>query len=316
MDSSSTSHQTRALSPYDIAFRKLIDEEAAKGDENTLTDTFASDINAVSSLCVMTNLPIGDLEICLRNHWYIAFQAATNYDWMNSKQDTLVRLILGAQTMGILSRQSSGIMCQTSAGRIWSDLPYLTEDALNVSLQSANLTVHKRRNLASFLARLASVGICNDALAGCALIVFREALESPRQFDNSKADQEGLSVAGFAPILLAWLMFASDRLIALSSQSFNGFNEGTSGLGELAQDAGLTGSGFSPSRWRFWKHRLETLAQLEKDAPFASFASSFDGYQEGQHWKESFRQCLLFMKNSAERHNGILTEAGWLTCTF
>lgn len=51
------------------------------------------------------------------------------------------------------------------------------------------------------------------------------------------------------------------KLIALINKSFTTVDPEASALGELAQSAHVTSSGFSKSRWLFWRQRLDEISQ-------------------------------------------------------
>jgi hypothetical protein len=243
----------------------------------------------------MSDFPFEIFEIELHDLWYTIIQAAKNYDHFNAKQDTLLRQILSAREMGTLTRtvmiggSNETVIAQTSAGRIWSGLPFLRQDIRDAWKESLDLSIDHRRNLAAFIAKLVSVGTCNDGLAGCALLTFRDALETPRRLTASENGSE-VPVADLLPAVAAWLLSASDKLIALSSTAFHEFDPEFAVLGELAHNAQVTPGGFSPARWKFWKGRLELISQGNKAIA-----------EEAQH-------CLGIMKYSVERTNTVLTE--------
>jgi len=188
--------------------------------------------------------------------------------------------ILRAREMGTLSQTISGIngaqntvITQTSDGNIWTDLPFLVKGFHAAWADSNKLSVEHRKNLSSFLARLVAIGICNNALAGCALMAFRDALETPIPLETSHSNS-GRTLEDLLPALHMWLLFAPDKLIRLSEEKFDLQNPETALPGKLALDAGITEGGFSPPRWRFWKTRLEALVQ--PDSEWATFSVGND----------------------------------------
>jgi len=193
----------------------------------------------------------------------------------------------------------------TTGGQIWSDVPFLVQDAMSMSKQLLNSSTNQGRNFAAFLAKLTSAGLCNDAFASCALIIFSEALEFPGQLEGLNNGSE-TSISDLIPPVLAWLVFASDRLIALSEVSFNILNTEASAPGPLARDAGVDSYGFSPARWIFWKKRLEELSQ---NLGRSTYVFSFNVRENNGLWTTSAFHCLRLMKDSGEHINGVLTEA-------
>lgn len=152
------------------------------------------------------------------------------------------------------------------------------------------MSVTHRQNFAAFVARLVSFGICNGALAGCALLTFREALEFPRR---TTASDDGLetTIAGLLPAVFAFLLFAADKIVALSDKSFSDIDVQFSELGQLAQDAQVASSGFNSSRWTFWKERLTSISKCEQ-----------------QKVGEEAGRCLKVMNYIVKQRSGRLNE--------
>src|SRR2546430_14946422 len=101
------------------------------GEPYTLLETVASTIHAISVRCSISDLPFHTFEIELHDLWYIFIQAARNFSYHNSKQDSLVRYILSTKEMGTMTRtittdnSSEDQVIHVSDGNIWSDLPFL-----------------------------------------------------------------------------------------------------------------------------------------------------------------------------------------------
>ncbi|MCJ1246901.1 hypothetical protein MMC30_004112 [Trapelia coarctata] len=248
------------------------DQDAARGDNNTLLDTIESHIPVLSSRCVLSDIPFPDIERGLRQLWYTVIQAGKAFSYDNCKQDTLVMRILYAREMGTLTRtrdvlgtdEKTSAVVRTADGVIWTDLPFLVRDIYEAWQSSMGMSVAQRKNFAAFTARLASVGVGNDALAGCALWIFREALERPRRATASDGGME-VPLAELLPAVWAWLWFAGDKLVILSNRSFDGLGSEISALGDLAKSAGVVSGGFSPQRWIFWRTRLEAMGRWEEE---------------------------------------------------
>ena len=107
----------------------------------------------------------------------------------------------------------------------------------------------QRENISSFIARLVSVGVCGNVLSGCALLTFREVLETPSRSSAPNRGDES-SIKDLMGPLCSWLVYAPHRLMSLVSQSFNEFEDKEiSSLGELALQAGVSEPGFDPGQW-------------------------------------------------------------------
>jgi hypothetical protein len=173
----------------------------------------------------------------------------------------------------------------TQDGKIWKDLPFLVRDMTNYWIQeSGSMSTDQRRNFASFLAKLSAVGVADDKLCGCALIVLRDTLESTRRLnkaapgptvatdgqDHQKERErhqsnEDLSIAELLPAANMWLFNAPHKIIQLSDNSVNIFPPQVGMLGELARAEGVVpeSGGFSSQRWLFWVKRLEQIGKSE-----------------------------------------------------
>ena len=73
----------------------------------------------------------------------------------------------------------------THDGKIYKDLPFLIGDMADYWIRgSGGMSIDQRQNFASFQAKLSAVGIADDGICGCALIVLRDTLESTRPLDK------------------------------------------------------------------------------------------------------------------------------------
>ncbi|MCJ1246827.1 hypothetical protein MMC30_004036 [Trapelia coarctata] len=262
------------LKEFYADFRAKVDEDAAEGDGNTLCITVDSIIWATSRRCFVSNDPHRHFDSSLHMFCYTVIQAAKSYNAGNPMQERLVYHIMYAREMGTLTRplladNKSSVpipLAQTSDGsKIWSDLPFLAQYIRETwTRDSLSMSTKQRENFASFIARLASVRICGDGITGCAIWLFREALETPRRL-TAWEDSSEVPVAELLPALNGWLTFASRKLLSLVNQSYSEFSPEESALGELAQKAGLAPGGFNPSRWAFWRSRFEAIVQSSQE---------------------------------------------------
>ena len=243
-------------------------------------DAFRRFVWGLSFRYTQFHRPIIDHEFALHDIWYMLIEAAKNTDANDPSQDRLVVQVLSAKELGNLTwtplagdlNEREPQFAQTSQGKIWSDLPFLCQDIQKAWSQALELSSSHRYNLAAFIARLANLGICNDALSICGLSLLRETLETPRRLTASENGSE-VPIAELLPAVNLWLEHAPHKLIMLSNNSYNEFPAEEAGLGELAQQARVAPSGFSESRWLFWRKRLEEISrrgeeQVVKDALF------------------------------------------------
>jgi len=298
---------TAPLSPYSTLFRAQVDTEALLGDTNTLDVTLASGITAHTHRCLNSSLPINYLEQGLRDNWYVLVQAAKNYDWTNSKQDTLVQVILTARDRGTLSHritidgEEKFEPLETRNGKIWSDLPFLIIDLIEAwrSTMTAQISAKHRRNLTAFIARLCAVGFGNDASAAIPLMLFQQTLEVSRPLLSDPTESEVLSFSELLPSLTAWLVHASDKLVSLSEKnwllcplSFPQTIEAAPGFMDM-----------NPARFRAWRDRLEDLSLND------GVWEGLDPVASGEVRDEAAR-CRFMMMQAAARSSGVLYERG------
>ena len=81
------------------------------------------------------------------------------------------------------------------------------------------ITVAQRTNLASFIARAASVCVYGNVLTRCALLLFRDALEIPRRLRAADPGSE-IPVEEHLHALAAWMNFAPHKLALVTRKSF------------------------------------------------------------------------------------------------
>lgn len=264
----------RKLGPKTLASAKsywaLIDQsvsqEACEGDRNTLDGTMVTGVWTTIGRDVPYHPRL--LDFTVHSFWRTVLLAAQNYEAQNPKQDLILRHILVAREIGALTREAERVgeepvLALTSNGqRLWIDLPFLVEDFYRSWLaDSMDILPDQRRNLAAFIARLASVGVCGDELMGCALLVFRDVFETPRKLISADSGSE-VSVEDLLPAVAAWFDFAHHKLHGMVERSYGEFADAeAAALGQLASNGGISQPGFSPSRWSFWKQRVAEMSQ-------------------------------------------------------
>jgi Protein of unknown function (DUF3632) len=229
------------------------------------------------------------LEPDLHDLWFAYYHASRNITSAHANQDRLVVQLLTAGAMGVLTRRRSRAADSGSTSsvdydgereeavvgdngaRLWRDLPFLVEDMTAFWLQAEG-TPAERQNFASFLARLVGVGV-DDRLAGCALSILRDTLETDRPYlrperanDSAAAAATTPTVLDLLPIAGPWLLHANNAIFRLSEAAFAIFPDELGRPGELARAAGVERDGFSAPRLLFWVDRLR---QIGTDLPQA-----------------------------------------------
>ena len=257
--------------------RELYTESARKGgDGNDLWLSAASHISS-TSLRFQQSIagdPVEPFEWDMHDLWYLYIHASMNINDQCAEQDRLVVQILQMRELGVLVRKGENDdtteEARTSDGRIWKDLPFLIPDMTHFwLLHSGSLTSVHRQNLASFLAKLASVSVGGEKFCGLALIILRNALESSKPLSLAASDDEAISqntgIVDLLPAANSWLFHAGQQIIRLSDKSIDIFAPEVGMLGELARAEGGVpeNCGFSPQRWLFWFKRLEEIASDE-----------------------------------------------------
>ena len=159
------------------------------------------------------------------------------------------------------------------------------------------MSIDQCQNFASFLAKWSAVGVADDRLCGCALIVLHDTLESTRPLgkvtpcptvvserqdhrvgQDDHRSNEVISIAELLPAANAWIFHAGHKIIQLSDNSVNILSTQVRMLGELARAGGVVpeSGGFSPQKWLFWVKRLGEIEKSEmageEEAGIATFA--------------------------------------------
>jgi hypothetical protein len=303
------------------AIARAAREESAQmdGDENTLWQSAWSMSASVNSRLAELPSPPDPalLDIDMHDLWHMYWHGAIHTAPESPKLHRLVFGIIEAREQGILTAGGRGspvaeaeegdgssqqperrdhdeLQATTSDGsRIWTDLPFLVADMTSHWVNDcASMGSAQRLSGAQFLALLAAAGAApDDALCGIALIVLRDALETPRQLGrvgvtmgrDPGRQMHDLSIADLLPAANSWLFAAGRKLVLLSDAAAareDLFPEHVGRLGPLIVDApdagdGTSGrgmhGGFSPQRWIWWLRRLDEIASLAseggEDAP-------------------------------------------------
>ncbi|TGO39328.1 hypothetical protein BHYA_0056g00390 [Botrytis hyacinthi] len=277
-------------------FRSSVDESVRKHDPKlwnrarmfirSITQRYVNSIHSVHLIDVF--------EIDLHDLWYLFVETAKITPANEAEADRLVNQVIYARELGEISRivvlpegeinknqsgkqqdvQVESAITSTSA-RIWIDLPFLVTDLRDAwATYMMKMSMVERENLAGFTARLAALGVCGYELMSCALMLFREALETPRQLLESdaalKADHaNGIPLSEFLPAVLAWLWYGSYKILSLCARNEFSFKDDSANgnrewaeAGQLIEASGERQySGFNMRRWQFWKDRLEEVSQ-------------------------------------------------------
>ena len=259
------------------------------GNDNSLWRSVFGHISSTSSRYTRSGSSIRLFEWDMHDLWYLFFQASMNISGERAEQDRLVVQILCAREMGVLLRRGENMEvigeAVTHDGKIYKDLPFLVGDMTDYWIrESGSMSTDQRQNFASFLAKLSAVGVADDRLCGCALILLRDTLESTRRLgritpgptveserqyhqvgqDDHRSNQV-LNIAELLPAANAWILHAGYKIIQLSDNSVNIFSAQVGMLGELARAEGVMpeSGGFSPQRWLFWVKRLGEIEKSE-----------------------------------------------------
>jgi hypothetical protein len=227
----------------------------------------------------------------MRELWCNLIQGAKVTDAKHPAQDRLAGEIMHAREMGTLTRRMAvpdtepqgEVASQwieeeavTSDGKIWGDLPFLVEEIYGHWKKALELMARQRRNLSAFIARIASWGLRDPDLCLCGLWILRDALETPRAVVPTAANSEKGQVptADIVPAALVWFELCGHKIESLCLVNHD-FQD--SAVGDLARDDGVhPTTGFSISRWHFWKKRWDELSGCdhEETAAFAFRAAN------------------------------------------
>ena len=139
-----------------------------------------------------------------------------------------------------------------------------------------------------------------------ALDAFRVVLETGHMTHDTQTNDALAKTGGDAslenllPALSSWLGQDGEYLANLTLKETTNAGEETSNfeshmarLGPLAEQAKIEKPGFSPSRWRFWRSRLEELSKSSQSGSGAIEADvALDGFEKMKRWDEKVRNFL------------------------
>lgn len=254
-------------------------ESARTGNDRSLSAYRYSHLSSVNIRVSKSAAPIETFEWDLHDLWHAYYHAAINTSHESPNMDSLAFQLLQAKGQGVLMRRGSQVTdaeeAITSDGSIWTDLPFLVPDMTSYWIHDyAKMSASQRLNLASFLAKLACIGLNNDRLSGIALIVLRDALETRRpigdlndqEIENTLRLEADVSIGSLLLAVNAWLFTAGLKIIQLSDKQWNNCPTEVGKCGDLVLENGGMDAGFSPARWLFWLRRLEGIAADARQA--------------------------------------------------
>lgn len=182
-------------------------------DENTLWKSVISQRIMINQMYQSGYCTVNTLHDQLQDLWFEYYVAGKSISGDSPAQDRLVIRLIQTQSLGSLANDKSPTAAidaaRTVDGVLWTDLPYLATDMRE--LWTANYPVmaaYERANLSSFLAKLASLRLCNDQLCNVALMVLRDALEISRPLGEDKACHEKSSEGTVADLTVNDLRLA------------------------------------------------------------------------------------------------------------
>ncbi|KAK4541620.1 hypothetical protein LTR36_007764 [Oleoguttula mirabilis] len=258
-------------------------------------------IRNITSRYINTDNPMGVFEIDLHDLWYLCIETAKITPVKGAAADQLVAQLVAARQLGHIRRpdrskpnadidRRSEVQhapelehaVTSSNERMWTDLPFLVTDLRAAWANSVRrMSQTECENLAGFTGRLATAGVCDPHLTSCALILFREALETPRRILGSDKLTGGgpaheTPLSEYLPAVLAWLWYGSYQILDLCARNHlptvdDSQCEDWTTVGEsLAADSEATQkAGFTMLRWQFWKRQLKEIERHVGDKAVA-----------------------------------------------
>lgn len=261
-----------------IARTTMFIPEASRGNDNSLWVTMSSCIRSLTHSLNFTD-PIKAMklvELEIRDIWYLFILSAKNIDADHPAQDRLVWIVLAARELGTVRRQIGGDggmeaeeakeAVTSEGGRIWVDLPFMVQDLRDTWKDTID-DPSQRRNLASSIARLAALGVCEEAFSSCGLEIMSQALESPADIGEKTNLSEHLR------LVQIWLRYAGDKLLRLCLASHAGDEAIWKRDHSPAQRAGETTQGFKRERFLAWKKKL-LIFREDDDGPVKTLATA------------------------------------------
>ncbi|KAF7935011.1 uncharacterized protein EAE98_003056 [Botrytis deweyae] len=313
-------------------FRSSVDESVRKNDPKlwnrarmfirSITQRYVNSINGVHLIDVF--------EIDLHDLWYLFVETAKITPANEAETDRLVNQVIYARELGEISRivvppagesnkNQSGeqqnvhvesAITSTSA-RMRIDLPFLVTDLRDTwAISMMKMTMVERENPAA-------LGVCDSELMSCALMLFRDALETPRQLLESDAaltadHANRIPLSEFLPAVLAWLWCGSYKILSLCARNEISFKDDSANdnrewaeAGQLIEASGeRQHSGFNMRRWQFWKDRLEEISQntesesgAEQGRKSVHIFESWEQITGGRHHDREIARDAFFGKS-------------------
>lgn len=150
----------------------------------------------------------------MRDLWCLFSQASMNISSEKAELDRLVVQMLYARELGLLTRKGEKMEiiqeAVTHDGKIYRDPPFLVGDMTDYWIRgSVGLSTDQRLNCSSFPAKLSAVGIAEDKLCGCALIVFHDTLKSMRRLDKAIPGP----TSAFESRIITWDRMTTEKVI-------------------------------------------------------------------------------------------------------
>ncbi|KAH7377969.1 hypothetical protein BKA64DRAFT_750382 [Cadophora sp. MPI-SDFR-AT-0126] len=259
-----------------IARTTMFIPEASRGNDNTLWVTMSSCIRGLTHSLSFTNpvKPMELIELEIRDVWYLFTLSAKNIDADHPAQDRLIWIVLAARELGPVRRQiavdEAGPFEEavtSDAGRIWVDLPFMVQDLRDAWTGSID-DPNQRLNLASSIARLAGLGVCEEAYSVCGLDIMSQALEGPEHIAGGTID-----VFELFRLVQIWLRYAGDKLLRLCLANHSGNEANWRREHSSAQLPGKVTQGFNRDRFLAWKSKLQILRE-ESDGSLKELATA------------------------------------------
>lgn len=259
--------------------QRIVGKARQKGNDSDLWQE-ASERWATINQMLHGDIATLQLELEFCDLWFLFFEAAKNISINHPAMDRLVFHVLQARmdklwvtkvpAPSLLEHEHE----REALTRLGSDLPFFAHYMTRFLVDSyGSMTLSQRLGSASFLARLAGLGVANDHLCCIALVLFRETLETPRPFGTLKEDDKNgapgvrkamseLTIAELIVGLNAFAFGAGRKIIDLCHQADTKCS--------IKKDSELRN--FGVKRWIGWVQRLRQISRQAKDKELSLFA--------------------------------------------
>ncbi|KAJ5632669.1 hypothetical protein N7490_009008 [Penicillium lividum] len=220
-----------------------------------------------------------ELEAGLHDAWDMLVQISKITPATSPEQDKLVVLRGGSQDTPFSHGDQTKI----------NNLPFLAQDLQNEWItKSQTYTSCERQNLAAFTAKLYAAGLFENELSFVALWLLKTTLEEEIPLRKHASEDDHIApcdtVAELLPACFAWLANANFKLLTMAADNYNpcppasttSDHEARTESGSLAIKANMKSSGFSISRWVFWRFRLKELTSCADEEISQLARQSFD----------------------------------------